>query len=137
MGFFRGFPYEVGFQKKHGHEGGAFSKARAMAIKEQYRNPVWREWLSEARSDAGHGGMDFIMTLRIVYCLKNGLPMDADVYDLATWSSIVELTRKSDIAGSKRVDIPDFTRGAWKTAKPFSADWFETPREKVGYLAKK
>ena len=77
--------------------------------------------------------MDFIMVLRIVYCLKNGLPMDSDVYDLATWSSIVELTKQSDVAGSKRIDIPDFTRGAWKTTKPFDADWFVTPRDKVGF----
>ena len=132
-GFFRGFPYQVGFQKKHGHECDSFPPEKALAIKEQYRSPVWKEWYNESKADAGHGGMDFIMVLRIVYCLKNGLPMDSDVYDLATWSSIVELTGRSDAAGSKRVDIPDFTRGAWKTAKPFGDDWFVTPREKVGF----
>ena len=132
-GFFRGFPYEVGFHKKHGHECIAFPEEKALAIKEQYRSPVWREWYPEARSDAGHGGMDFIMILRIVYCLKNGLPLDANVYDLATWSSIVELTKISDIAGAKRVDVPDFTRGAWETARPFDDSWFVTPRDKVGF----
>ena len=131
-GFFRGFPYEVGFTKKHGHECGAFSAEKAAEVKSLYRSPVWKEWSELAKSDAGHGGMDFIMTVRIVHCLKNGLPMDIDVYDLATWSSIVELTRESDLAGGKRVDIPDFTRGAWRTATPYGESWFETPVEKTG-----
>jgi len=62
--------------------------------------------------------MDFIMDLRWAYCLQNGLPLDMDVYDLASWSSIVECSRKSDLAGGAPVELPDFTRGAWKTAKP-------------------
>jgi hypothetical protein len=43
--------------------------------------------------------------------------MDMDVYDLATWCSIAEL---SETAFDKRryVDVPDFTRGGWRTAAP-------------------
>ena len=41
--------------------------------------------------DAGHGGMDFIMDSRLVYCLQNGLPLDMDVYDLAEWCCLAEL----------------------------------------------
>lgn len=133
-GFFRGFPYEVGFTSKHGHECYRFAPEKAMEVRKTYRSPLWSEWADTATQDGGHGGMDFMMMLRIVYCLKNGLPMDSDVYDLATWSSICELTRESDIAGGKRVDIPDFTRGAWKTAKPYAEDHFVTPVEKVGIL---
>jgi hypothetical protein len=58
------------------------------------------------------------MDLRWAYCLQNGLPLDMDVYDLASWSSIVECSRKSDLAGGAPVELPDFTRGAWKTAEP-------------------
>ena len=61
--------------------------------------------------------MDFLMDLRWVYCLQNGLPMDMDVYDLATWCSIAEL---SEISFRERryVDVPDFTRGGWRSAAP-------------------
>lgn len=61
----------------------------------------------------GHGGMDYIMDYRLVYCLRNGLPLDMDVYDAAEWSSMGELTRISIENGSKPVKIPDFTRGDW------------------------
>ena len=35
---------------------------------------------------------------------------------------MVELTEKSVDSGSRPVDCPDFTRGAWRTAKPFAVD---------------
>ena len=35
----------------------------------------------------GHGGMDFIMDWRLIDCLRNGLPLDQDVYDGALWSA--------------------------------------------------
>ncbi|MBR2838361.1 MAG: DNRLRE domain-containing protein [Kiritimatiellae bacterium] len=66
----------------------------------------------------GHGGMDFLMDLRWVHCLRNGLPLDMDVYDLASWSCLCELTEKSQAMRGAPVDVPDFTRGAWKTMKP-------------------
>ena len=62
--------------------------------------------------------MDFLMDLRWVYCLQNGLPLDMDVYDLAAWSCLCEITEKSQARRGAPVDIPDFTRGAWKTMKP-------------------
>ena len=62
--------------------------------------------------------MDFLMNLRWIYCLQQGLPLDTNVYDLATWSSVVELSERSVLGGSCPVDVPDFTRGGWKTAKP-------------------
>ena len=61
--------------------------------------------------------MDFIMDYRLIYCLRNGLPLDEDVYDAAEWSSIVELSEKSVLNGSMPVKIPDFTRGAWNKLK--------------------
>lgn len=61
----------------------------------------------------GHGGMDYIMDYRLVYCLRNGLPLDMDVYDAAEWSAMGELTRISIENGSKPVKVPDFTRGRW------------------------
>ena len=66
-----------------------------------------------AKEVGGHGGMDFIMDSRLIYCLHNGLPLDMDVYDLAEWCSLIPLTKLSIENGSVPEEIPDFTRGAW------------------------
>jgi hypothetical protein len=50
--------------------------------------------------------------------LRNGLPLDQDVYDAALWSSIAPLSEKSVASRSNSVDVPDFTRGSWKSNKP-------------------
>ena len=70
-----------------------------------------------AKEVGGHGGMDYIMDYRLVYCLRNGLPLDMDVYDAAEWSCITELSEKSVLNKSMPMEIPDFTRGAWKDCK--------------------
>ena len=48
--------------------------------------------------------------------------MDTDVYDLATYSSVVELSERSVNSGSRPVEFSDYTRGGWKTAKPFAVE---------------
>ena len=88
------------------------------AFREKYKHPLWKQIGEIAKKVGGHGGMDFIMDLRWIYCLQNGLPLDMDVYDLAAWCSIAELSEKSVRGGSKPQSVPDFTRGAWRTAKP-------------------
>ena len=55
----------------------------------KYEHPITREVGEQARRVGGHGGMDFIMDYRLVYCLRNGLPLDQDVYDAAEWSVLV------------------------------------------------
>jgi hypothetical protein len=62
--------------------------------------------------------MDFIMDWRLIDCLRNGLPLDQDVYDAAAWSVVGPLSEASLKKRSSSVDVPDFTRGAWKTNKP-------------------
>ena len=57
------------------------------------------------------------MDLRWVHCLRNGLPLDMDVYDLASWSAICELSERSAFRRGERMDFPDFTRGAWTTQR--------------------
>lgn len=71
-----------------------------------------------AKNVGGHGGMDFIMDWRLIDCLRNGLPLDQDVYDAAAWSVVGPLSEASLQKRSGSVDVPDFTRGAWKTNKP-------------------
>ncbi|WKK60167.1 MULTISPECIES: Gfo/Idh/MocA family protein [unclassified Sphingobacterium] len=70
-----------------------------------------------AKEVGGHGGMDFIMDWRLIDCLRNGLPVDMDVYDAASWSSIGPLSEWSVANGSKPIAIPDFTMGRWKANK--------------------
>ena len=83
------------------------------ALMEQYKHPIVKGIEEKAREVGGHGGMDFIMDYRLIYCLHNGLPLDQDVYDAAEWSSLVELTEVSINHGSMPVVMPDFTRGEW------------------------
>ena len=94
------------------------------ALKElmaQYPTPILTPELEAlAREVGGHGGMDFIMDYRLVYCLNNGLPLDMDVYDLAEWCCVTELSRISLENGSMPVEVPDFTRGAWQRLQGFS-----------------
>ena len=99
-----------------------FDYEKAMKLREEYKHPFWKVAGEISKKVGGHGGMDFIMDLRWAYCLQNGLPLDTDVYDLATYSSIVELSERSILAGSEPIEFPDYTRGGWKTAKPFTVD---------------
>ena len=71
-----------------------------------------------AKRVGGHGGMDFLMNWRAVDCLRNGLSLDMDVYDAASWSAIAPLSESSAAHQSKPVDVPDFTSGFWKTNRP-------------------
>jgi len=84
----------------------------------KYSPPVVNHIGTIAKEVGGHGGMDFIMDWRLIDCLRNGLPLDQDVYDAAAWSSLVPLSERSVSKKSKTVDIPDFTRGSWTTNKP-------------------
>ena len=52
----------------------------------KYKHPIAKEIEEKAREVGGHGGMDFIMDYRLVWCLRNGKPLDMDVYDAAEWS---------------------------------------------------
>jgi predicted dehydrogenase len=85
---------------------------------EAYDHPLYVRMGEEAKRNGGHGGMDFLMMYRIVYCLRNGEALDQDVYDAAAWSSIFPLSMASVADRSNSKNIPDFTRGAWKTGKP-------------------
>lgn len=89
------------------------------ALTEKYTHPIISEVGEIAKEVGGHGGMDFIMDYRLVYCLRNGLPLDMDVYDLAEWSAMAPLSAISIENGSAPVEFPDFTRGAWNKIKGF------------------
>ncbi len=87
------------------------------SILKLYVHPIVKDIEEKAKEVGGHGGMDFIMDYRLIYCLRNGLPLDQDVYDAAEWSSIIELSKISATNQGISLKIPDFTRGAWDKIK--------------------
>jgi hypothetical protein len=82
-----------------------------------HEHPLWRSEQVQ-RASRGHGGMDYLEDLRLIRCLRSGEPTDMNVYDAAAWSCIVELTRRSVAQRSRPQEVPDFTRGRWRTTPP-------------------
>lgn len=88
------------------------------SVTEKFTPEIVKRVGEMAKKVGGHGGMDFIMDWRMIDCLRNGLPLDQDVYDGALWSSIAPLSEWSVANRSQSIDVPDFTGGSWKTNKP-------------------
>lgn len=84
------------------------------ALEADYQSPILKTYLEKAKQVGGHGGMDYIMDSRLIYCLRNGLPLDMDVYDLAEWCCLAELGYLSLQHNFAPVAVPDFTRGHWQ-----------------------
>lgn len=98
-----------------------YSGDKLSKLLEENRNPILTPELEAlAKQVGGHGGMDFIMDYRLIYCLRNGLPLDMDVYDMAEWCCLTELGNISMENGNAPVEVPDFTRGAWNQIQGFS-----------------
>ena len=111
-GFVQKYPVQGIALEPNAHE--FLSEKEMEKMLKKYEHPIVKEVGEKAKEVGGHGGMDFIMDYRLIYCLRNGLPLDQDVYDAAEWSSLVELTEMSVRKGSVPVEVPDFTRGDWK-----------------------
>ncbi len=97
---------------------GWFSEEEMKAAEEKYTPEMVTLLGDMARKAGGHGGMDFLMDWRLIDCLRNGLPMDHDVYDAALWSSIFPLSEWSTANRSATIDVPDFTGGSWERNNP-------------------
>ena len=106
--------------------------SRSKALIGRYRHPIYSHFQAEAKKFGGHGGMDTVMDYRLLYCLNHGLPLDIDVYDGATWSSIIEASRKSVELNGAPVMLPDFTRGDWNKRRGTSYYYIDKDgKEKV------
>ena len=104
------------------------------ALVAKYHHPILEKYGKMAKEVGGHGGMDFIMDSRLVYCLQNGLPLDMDVYDLAEWCCLAELGALSMDNGCAAVAIPDFTRGEWNKIQGYRHA-FATPADEEQSMA--
>ncbi len=113
------YPARAALERAPGVVGKTWMDEREFAaLREKYTHPLWKKQGELAKKVGGHGGMDFMMDLRWVHCLRNGLPLDMDVYDLASWSAICELSEKSTFRRGETMDFPDFTRGGWRNVRP-------------------
>ena len=113
------YPLRIVWEDKPGAGAHAFfNEEKRKEVVEKYGHPLWKQAGDIAKKMGGHGGMDFLMVLRLAYCLQNGLPLDQNVYDLASWCCLCELSEKSVRNRSCSMDVPDFTRGAWETTMP-------------------
>jgi predicted dehydrogenase len=113
-----------------GHEGW-ISEKEMKEYEEKYQPPIVKKVGELAKQIGGHGGMDFLMDWRTIDCLRNGLPLDMDVYDAAAWSAVAPLSEQSVAKRSAPVDFPDFTSNDWKTNKPHDITMKEGGTTKV------
>ena len=112
-GLFQGYPdrvYVEGRSRPHRWD-------QANDYLQEFDHPLWKD-IAERAAGAGHGGMDYMEDYRLIKCLRDGLPTDMNVYDAAALSSLVGLTVQSVARRSRAVDVPDFTRGRWRTSPP-------------------
>jgi predicted dehydrogenase len=110
-GIFRDYPPRIFIE---GQPGG-HKWADLKAYRARFEDPLWTKLKKPARK-SGHGGMDYIMSWRLMECVRQGLVPDRDVYDAAAWSAPGPLSEQSVAGGSLPVKFPDFTRGLFKTA---------------------
>ncbi len=109
-GIFQGYPDRVYIEGR----GKPHQWQPAAEYLKEFDHPLWKD-IEDRAAGAGHGGMDYMEDYRLIKCLREGLPTDMNVYDAAALSSLVGATVTSVARNSRPVDIPDFTRGKWKT----------------------
>lgn len=84
---------------------------------QKYDHPLWTAHAADAEN-AGHGGIDYFVLRAFIESIKRKVAPPIDVYDAAAWSAISPLSEESIKKGSAPIQIPDFTRGKWKTNQP-------------------
>lgn len=70
-------------------------------------------WIQEGKDKGVENVMNYVMDARLIHCLRHGQPLDLTVYDAALWSSVIELSARSE-SERRPVEIPDFSRGMWR-----------------------
>ena len=113
-GVFAGFPnrfaLEQGGDETYHEWDHDMTKWRA-----RYDHPLWTQMGRRAEQQGGHGGMDHLMCRRLMDCLRNGEPLDQNVYDAAARSVVGPISAASVADRGNSKSIADFTRGVWRT----------------------
>jgi hypothetical protein len=92
------------------------------SLVEKYTPEISKKFMAaRKRAGASHGSRGYEKVTasdwRLIDCLRNGLPLDMDVYDAALWSAVTPLSEWSVAHQGASVKVPDFTNGAWKANK--------------------
>jgi predicted dehydrogenase len=87
-------------------------------LQERFKPEISKRVGEIAKEMGGHGGIDTLMTWRLVDCLRNGIPLDMSVYDGVLWSAIAPLSEWSVANNGMPIKVPDFTAGSWQTNEP-------------------
>lgn len=82
-------------------------------LKRYETSPASRYW-QEGQAKGVANEMNYAMDARLIHCLREGLPLDIDVYDAAEWSCLAQLSQLSALRGGQPMEIPDFTNGHWQ-----------------------
>ncbi len=118
-GAMAGFPNRMSIEGlTKGHDQGWAENEEWEAIAAKYEHPLFKRMGELSKKMGGHGGMDFLMLFRIIECLREGQPLDQNVYEGCFWSAVGPLSEKSVAEEGTPQVFPDFTRGNWKTTKP-------------------
>jgi hypothetical protein len=87
----------------------------------EYDHPLWKALGAEAnkrRAMDWSGAYDYLLLGQLTRALRAKTTPPMDVYDAATWSAIAELSERSVAGKSSVQEVPDFTKGKWKTNAP-------------------
>ena len=111
--YHEGYPSRLSVLGRNSHS--FLEEQQYQEMKAEYRHWLWEKMEAELQKNPNfHGGMDYLMTYRLIDCLNHGWPLDQDVYDGAAWSIVTPLSEASLDLGNVPVKFPDFTRGKWK-----------------------
>lgn len=114
--------YEASPPKIATSHDGWLSEEEFESLVERYTPGITRKFDEKVRQVGGRRGARSYARVtasdwRLIDCLRNGLPLEKDVYDAALWSSVTPLSEWSVAHEGGTVKVPDFTSGAWKTNK--------------------
>lgn len=81
---------------------------KAMQAMEKYLTSEAAKLWIEGHCKGVSNEMNYAMDARLIYCLRNGRPLDIDVYDAAEWSCLADLSKRSAMQGGTAVEVPNF-----------------------------
>ncbi len=78
-------------------------------------------WRAGSSGELSHGGTDDLEIRKFIEAVRGKGPTPLDIYDSVTMSAVVALSGASIARGSAPIPFPDFTRGKWKSRRPYFA----------------
>jgi len=84
-----------------------------------YHEKYQHEWAKAA--SGSHGGADGIMLKQFIQAIRENKPLPLDLYDGVLMAAIGPLSEMSIKKKNNVIEVPDFTRGKWKSRTPYFA----------------